>query len=584
MCLRTHSELSGLPSTWPARENATDPVWNSARRLHLPEADGGDVSAQPPLRCTARLRPAHRIQRTKIADVTRTATDVPRAHLYNLSVSLNQPTALHASAPCAASATRRARCPIERPRAAQLFLSVEVWESKGLLSAESTLLGSGLVALRLLRAPEPTRVFFAMRPGRLGRCAALVSLGREPPLRKTVFFVRHGQSVWNKAQKDLNVLAMVSAFDHPLNAVGRQQAEALQLKLSELVSLAAQEEEGGAARRGRGGTAVAAGQQSETPGRGRAGAAAGGSFAEPAGARPLAPADVVIDVGAERGAGGKADSKAAADTQSAARGDTATVVAVEGKGKARRRLWGCGCGGRVGATGLPPSLLSDLERDLVGVQLVASSPLTRAMQTTAIALGPLMRKAGCQLRVMANLREKKNLGGQDSSGAAVGARVTERLITTVGDLYKDAPESGEKVVSGLQVDTAEVESKWWSDLVESKEQMGARLRELLWQLHYAPEERIALVGHSHFLRELFRAHLSPKFRTAHPEQARGLTTQLVSNCGVVALTLDFTERELAYATLGPEVAFAQSSTAGVIEDVELMLGTTLVGSPKSTKH
>jgi len=39
--------------------------------------------------------------------------------------------------------------------------------------------------------------------------------------------VRHGESVWNKAQKDVNVAAMLSDVDHPLNEAGREQAERL---------------------------------------------------------------------------------------------------------------------------------------------------------------------------------------------------------------------------------------------------------------------------------------------------------------------------------------------------------------------
>ncbi|KAL1521659.1 hypothetical protein AB1Y20_021316 [Prymnesium parvum] len=48
------------------------------------------------------------------------------------------------------------------------------------------------------------------------------------PNKKSVYFIRHGESVWNKAQKDKDALAMLSSVDHPLNDAGRAQAEALQ--------------------------------------------------------------------------------------------------------------------------------------------------------------------------------------------------------------------------------------------------------------------------------------------------------------------------------------------------------------------
>ena len=45
MSLRTRTGKSGLRSTWPPRDNAVDPVWQSARRLNLP-VEHGDVRAR----------------------------------------------------------------------------------------------------------------------------------------------------------------------------------------------------------------------------------------------------------------------------------------------------------------------------------------------------------------------------------------------------------------------------------------------------------------------------------------------------------------------------------------------------------
>jgi hypothetical protein len=58
-----------------------------------------------------------------------------------------------------------------------------------------------------------------------------ITLGRvapeAAPPRKTVYLVRHGESVWNAAQASKDVVAMLSAVDHPLNDTGRSQAESL---------------------------------------------------------------------------------------------------------------------------------------------------------------------------------------------------------------------------------------------------------------------------------------------------------------------------------------------------------------------
>lgn len=45
--------------------------------------------------------------------------------------------------------------------------------------------------------------------------------------RRTVFFIRHGQSVWNKAQSNNNFYQMLKTKDHPLSTGGRDEAEAL---------------------------------------------------------------------------------------------------------------------------------------------------------------------------------------------------------------------------------------------------------------------------------------------------------------------------------------------------------------------
>ncbi|CAK0818320.1 unnamed protein product, partial [Prorocentrum cordatum] len=56
---------------------------------------------------------------------------------------------------------------------------------------------------------------------------------------------------------------------------------------------------------------------------------------------------------------------------------------------------------------------------------VFSSPLTRALETTCLALKDVIATRG--VVVMREAREQKNLGGADSTGVAVGAGIRERL-------------------------------------------------------------------------------------------------------------------------------------------------------------
>eukprot|EP00756_Hemistasia_phaeocysticola_P052058 Hpha_TRINITY_DN27253_c0_g1::TRINITY_DN27253_c0_g1_i1::g.140771::m.140771 len=62
----------------------------------------------------------------------------------------------------------------------------------------------------------------------------------KPRSFKRVFFVRHGESVWNKAQRDRDVRAMLGSVNHRLNETGRNQA----FELSKMLEAAATQEGG----------------------------------------------------------------------------------------------------------------------------------------------------------------------------------------------------------------------------------------------------------------------------------------------------------------------------------------------------
>lgn len=426
---------------------------------------------------------------------------------------------------------------------AQLFLHIELVEQNAL--GATSHLGVGEISLAMLSEAEYTTVPITIMRAKAARTSAHVRLAREPAALKTVYFVRHGESVWNRAQARADVITLVSDTDHPLNDAGKQQAEALQRKLARLVELAHRDQsaleawEADAQRRAE--EIVAAGKVKQ---------------GEP---------------GAVRAAAKAAAHAAAAEGARAERGESP-----------RRR--GRVAPGGAGAPPPPPSLLSDVERGLVDVQSIASSPLTRAIQTTAIGLAPLLRRSGARLRLMANLREKKNLGGFDSAGAAKGKAVRGRLRETTTPLFKGAEAAlSEHVLKGTPLDTTEVEGKWWHDSPESKAEVRTRIDELLCQLQFASEERIALVGHSHFFREVFRHHLHPRYRARNRIMSMRLSGQKLENCGIVAVTFDFAERDRLYAELGEDGMRNRPEAAGVIVDVKLMLGTRLVGSESKLK-
>lgn len=69
---------------------------------------------------------------------------------------------------------------------------------------------------KLERATSPATVHVALRTRDLAETRA----------SKRIFYVRHGESKWNEAQRDINIANMMR-FDHPLTLFGVQQAQAL---------------------------------------------------------------------------------------------------------------------------------------------------------------------------------------------------------------------------------------------------------------------------------------------------------------------------------------------------------------------
>jgi len=240
--------------------------------------------------------------------------------------------------------------------------------------------------------------------------------------RRTVFFVRHGESVWNKAQEQLQLNEMVSTMDHPLSAKGRAQAESLSQRIAK------------AAARGR------------------------------------------------------------------------------------------------------PELAGLLRPEAVYV-----SPLTRAIQTAVIALGPAITQAKghTNMFLMANAREKQNFGGLDSRPTMTGIGVLQRSLDELKALYQGDEAEIIETFNQLHFDVRDVEGIWWEEAAsENKDQLQVRMDEFMSQLLYSPHQSVVVVGHSHFFREVFRRYLSSDFKDQNNKLATEITKQKLMNCGVARLELD----------------------------------------------
>jgi len=160
---------------------------------------------------------------------------------------------------------------------------------------------------------------------------------------------------------------------------------------------------------------------------------------------------------------------------------------------------------------------------------VICSPLTRAIETAVIGLRPLLQqKKRLGVKLMANARERRNFGGRDTSGTRTGADI----LVKVKDSIKDP--SYHSFVD--RVDVRDVENPWWNDEREDSRQMQDRIWRFVEELRYAPD-CFVVVGHSHFLRELFGLF------GCQDDPRSDFCRKKISNGGVVMVTLDFSSGE-----------------------------------------
>mmetsp|Transcript_100660 Transcript_100660/g.313814 ORF Transcript_100660/g.313814 Transcript_100660/m.313814 type:complete len:268 (+) Transcript_100660:757-1560(+) len=200
--------------------------------------------------------------------------------------------------------------------------------------------------------------------------------------------------------------------------------------------------------------------------------------------------------------------------------------------------------------------------EMLRPEAVYVSPLSRAIQTAVIALGPtLTRQKGCgELVLMANAREKQNFGGLDTWSTKIGVDVLQNCLDELRVLYEGEEKDVLETFGRLRFDAHDVQDNWWFDgIAESKEDLQVRMEEFMSQLLYSPHRSMVVVGHSHFFRAVFKTFLSDDFFAENKELARAISSKKLMNCGVARVELD------------PK----RGLSGGPITGVELILGTQL---------
>lgn len=114
-------------------------------------------------------------------------------------------------------------------------LCVDVYSGTSVKGIEkATLIARGQISMAYALANEGVELAVPLHaklerlasPGTVWVKVTRGASDRVPKRKKRIFFVRHGESKWNEAQRDINIANMMR-FDHPLTLVGVQQAQAL---------------------------------------------------------------------------------------------------------------------------------------------------------------------------------------------------------------------------------------------------------------------------------------------------------------------------------------------------------------------
>ena len=479
----SHDRCVGGVTSWPIKEGTTQPLWNSARQL--------SAAAGPSMAVHLEVWHATKEVLIGVAQIPTTAIASPLP----LTLPLRKPDEIGAAAAASADAPHLAAASaVDGDDGAAADAGAAAAAASAVASAPATSDARGRQStitiqqappasrtkrVRRRRAPRPEASVGAAKRARAAkRAAAMHRVPRAPtpaslgPHGPQVFFVRHGESRWNEAQRRKDVLQMVSHVDHPLNETGYRQALHLQHAIRNAMSKPVNE-------------------LSSSPT--EAAALHALTTATTVWASPLTRALQTALIGlrpmlevSRRPIASRSARTSAGSRTTPARGTAppACGIAPPACGIAPPA---CGiappaCGiappvhphARDGALPLSPqtphgrSLAAHTSAPFRCAHKRALSPRTQARPLG----GAAQARPEMGIELKPNAREKKNFGGRDTIGQAVGAECRERAIVQLASLADSAELDA---LRSIPLRTAEVETPWWVTAAERTDSVRACL-------------------------------------------------------------------------------------------------------------
>ncbi|KAK3235962.1 hypothetical protein CYMTET_53871 [Cymbomonas tetramitiformis] len=181
------------------------------------------------------------------------------------------------------------------------------------------------------------------------------------------------------------------------------------------------------------------------------------------------------------------------------------------------------------------------EADFFRAGAIFASPLTRAVETALLGLKghPTLSQQG--LTLLRNLREVKNVGGQDTVGKEIGDGIKVRVKKELESVLGEGPQVDDCLA---YLDVNDCTSEWWSNAtdVEVGPAVKDRLNDVTSFLKFQNSPSIILVGHSLYFREFVRAYLAPEFSQEDPEMAKKIWDNKLANAACLGLDMDFSAK------------------------------------------
>lgn len=312
-----------------------------------------------------------------------------------------------------------------------------------------------------------------------------VYVNRPAPIEKVVFFIRHGESKWNKAQDDINIGRMIANHDHALTGRGCHQARLLNIAWKKSVEA----EHPAALDDMFIGSSTSTIESLET------------------GEPDFETADGVVE-----------DPVGTQFSQELPTSESTKTEGVNAEEKMQEYI-----------------------QAFLATKQVYASPLTRAIETALIGLAGHEALSSCGVTLYSMIREIKGPGGMDTVGICYGDAIRQRVQSELLSVV-DRPEKVDAIMkTHLHVNDAQL--PWWTpqSTFDSKADVDKRVDEVLNFIRYEEFETAIFVGHSLFFKRLCSRHVSHELLRNRPELAANLKKHKLSNATVLAATIRFSD-------------------------------------------